>query len=762
MKKTVLACLIPVAILAACGDSDSPPLDQDNPAPIDQGHPSLNFTDPSVSYDLNNYTQKTMIPLPQQDQNNPQNLLGDEASGIAFDTDTKKDLYVIGDGATAVVHTDLNGKVLDSMALNPGDFEDTEGITYVGGGKMVMVEERLRQIDLFTYVPGGTLSRGQVQSIKTGTTVGNIGIEGVSNDPMTGGFFGARQTQPESIFLFKTDPDFKTATDSAGVPMTASTDNPTPLFPNEDKVTGLSDFNDVYALSNVLQASALDYGDFLITSAPDGKVEKLDRQGHVKSFLNMDPKGQNEGVTMGNDGTIYLAGEQAAGPSKPGITIFTPTTNASNVGVGSNLFLTFDQAAAAGSGKITLSNGSDTRVIDVSDSTQVTFEGNTVKIHPKFYLQANTKYSITYPANTFQGMAAIQDQTALSFTTIGVSDATAPSLDSLAPANGAVNISGNMDTMVFSESVIAGTGNIEISGGSDSRQIDVNDASQVQFNGTKMIVTLKSNLQPNTKYTVTLSMGVVTDLYGNPAPQVTQTFTTGAGGNQAPSVMITEVNSNALGPLPTDSPTKPSKQDFFELYNYGSNPVDLTGWVWGDNHASATDLNNTAPFPAGMVIQPGERIVAMPGIPGVQDKAFFKSWNVAPNVQVVAMENLNNDPANLIGLGGGDAVIVYDASGKVAAALNYGPALSVAQDDGSTVTIPSVPGSDPTLIPAGNHAGSVFPGTGTKATDGHSAVWVPTSGTTNPIYQSAAVGDSIDSYAEPADASGGSVGSPGK
>ncbi|WNC94453.1 Ig-like domain-containing protein [Paraburkholderia sp. FT54] len=758
MKKTVIASLIPAAILAACGGSISPALYQGGA----QGHPILSFVDPSATYDLNNYTQKTMIPLPQQDQNNPQNLLGDEASGIAFDTDTKKDLYVIGDGATAVVHTDLNGKVLDSMALNPGDFEDTEGITYIGGGKMVLVEERLRQIDLFTYVPGGTLSRGQVRSIKTGTTVGNIGIEGVSYDAMTGGFFGARQTQPESIFLFKTDPGFTTATDSAGQPMTANTDNPTPLFPNEDKVTGLSDFNDVYALSNVLQASAPDYGDFLITSAPDGKVEKLDRQGHIKSFLNMDPKGQNEGVTMGNDGTIYLAGEQAAGPSKPGITIFTPTTNASNVGVGSNLFLTFDKAAAAGSGKITLSNGSDTREIDVSDPTQITFEGNTVKIHPKYYLQAKTTYSITYPANTFKGMAAVKDQTALSFATIGVSDTTAPSLDSMSPANGAVGISGNMDTMVFNESVIAGTGNIEISGGSDSRQIDVNDASQVRFNGTKMLVTLKSNLQLNTKYTVTLSKGVVTDLYGNPAPQVTQTFTTGAGGNQMPSIMITEVNSNALGPLPTDNPTKPSKQDFFELYNYGSNPVDLTGWVWGDNHASATDLNNTAPFPAGTVIQPGERIITMPGIPGVNDKAFYKSWNVAPDVQVLAMENMNNDPANLIGLGGGDAVIVYDASGKVAAALNYGPALSVAQGDGSTVTIPSVPGSDPTLIKAANHAGSVFPGTGTKATDGHSAVWVPTSGTANPIYQSAAVGDTISSYAEPGDASGGSVGSPGK
>ena len=85
-------------------------------------------------------------------------------------------------------------QLIDSMTLAPGnspqgtDFYDTEGITYVGGGKFVLVEERYRQANLFTYVAGGTLHRADAQTVKLGTTIGNIGLEGVSYDPLTGGF----------------------------------------------------------------------------------------------------------------------------------------------------------------------------------------------------------------------------------------------------------------------------------------------------------------------------------------------------------------------------------------------------------------------------------------------------------------------------------------------------------------------------------------------------------------------------------------------
>jgi len=131
---------------------------------VDSKIPALAFADPQSTYDLNSYTQTAMFPL--QYATTGTNLLNAEASGVTYDKDTDS-LFVVGDGATSVVQVaKSDGHVIDSMTLNAGDFEDTEGITYAGGGKFVLVEERLRQVDLFTYVPGGTLRRADVRSVK--------------------------------------------------------------------------------------------------------------------------------------------------------------------------------------------------------------------------------------------------------------------------------------------------------------------------------------------------------------------------------------------------------------------------------------------------------------------------------------------------------------------------------------------------------------------------------------------------------------------
>ena len=107
-------------------------------------------------------------------------------------------------------------------------FYDTEGITYVGqdGGKpqLVMTEERYRQLDEFDYTPGTTLTLADAQAVKLGTTIGNIGLEGVAYDPATSnasgcssqtvgtvtgnfcqGFVVVKEKQPEDIFQTNVD-----------------------------------------------------------------------------------------------------------------------------------------------------------------------------------------------------------------------------------------------------------------------------------------------------------------------------------------------------------------------------------------------------------------------------------------------------------------------------------------------------------------------------------------------------------------------------
>jgi len=384
----------------------------------------------------------------------------------------------------------------------------------------------------------------------------------------------------------------------------------------------------------------------------------------------------------------------------------------------------------------------------VTDTLQVTFSGSVMKIHPKYFLVANTTYSLTYPAGVVRTSAgadavAVSDDSTFSFTTIGTVDRTAPTLTGSAPVDGATGIVGSHFTLSFSEVVQAGTGNVVIGNGTDTRTVAIADTTQVRFNGGRVSITLATPLQDNSHYTVQVASGVITDLYGNAYAGTTQSFTTAPAGAPAPTVLISEVNSNADG-----------GQDFFELYNYGSAPVNLTGWRWGDNHADVNDVNNAAGFPAGTILAPGEHLVVIPGVPGTDEATFRTTWGLAGTVPVLAMLNIAGDPANLIGLGKGDAVIVYDANGNVAAAMNYGAALNATQGDGTLKPIPTATGLNAALVAASNHAGAVFTGGNAKA----SAVW-DTVSTTTPNYVLAVVGVN-GGKSEPAKPA--SIGSPGQ
>jgi hypothetical protein len=252
---------------------------------------------------------------------------------------------------------------------------------------------------------------------------------------------------------------------------------------------------------------------------------------------------------------------------------------------------------------------------------------------------------------------------------------------------------------------------------------------------------LTTPLQENSTYSMQVAGGVITDLYGNAYAGTTQSFTTAAAGAPAPSLLISEVNSNAVG------------GDFFEIYNYGSTPINLTGWKWGDNHVDVNDANNSAAFARDTILAPGDRLVVISAAPG-SEAAFRTTWNLAAKVTVVATLNVNNDAANPIGLGKGDAVILYDANGNVAASLNYGTPVNATQGDGTTKAVATALGANASVVNgATGHAGAVFNGSATA-----SAVWDGVS-TAKPNYVVAVVG--VNGGKSQA-ASASSIGSPGQ
>jgi uncharacterized protein YjiK len=276
-----------------------------------------------------NLPEPTRTPAPSN------SLLAQEVSAVTFNWDTET-LFVVGDGGTSIVQVSKTGQLINSMTLAPGtspqgtDFYDPEGLTYIGNGKFVMVEERDRQTVLFTYVAGATLARSDVQTVKLGTFVQNIGIEGLSYDPLTGGYICVKEIQPQGIF--QTGIDFVAGTATNGSP---TTENSIDLF--NPVLAGLPDIADVFALSNLPSLNGQpEFSNLLILSQESGQVVNINRNGQIHSTLNLtsDPDNplslsaqQHEGITMDRDGFIYIVSENGGGSFDfPQLWVYAPSS----------------------------------------------------------------------------------------------------------------------------------------------------------------------------------------------------------------------------------------------------------------------------------------------------------------------------------------------------------------------------------------------------------------------------------------------------
>ncbi len=186
-----------------------------------------------------------------------------------------------------------------------------------------------------------------------------------------------------------------------------------------------------------------------------------------------------------------------------------------------DIWLYFDEQMIPGNGSIILSNGSDTRTIDITDASQVTFDDydGFVTINPAADLIPGTHYYIQIPAGT------ITDTTGNAYAGNGDSNALDFTVSSAAPAIWWSNLSSESTLKVdsditfhFNQAIKAGSGYIMISNGSDTRTIDITDTSQVTFtNSFLSAVTIKptADLIPGTSYTVQMTAGAITDDTGH-------------------------------------------------------------------------------------------------------------------------------------------------------------------------------------------------------------------------------------------------------
>ncbi len=726
--------------LGACGGGDSPStLAATTPVVMPTvpavttstalGAPMLSFVAPGESLDLNNYTLVGKYTLPVSSIGNQ---IAAEVSAVTYNTTTDS-LFIVGDEGTYITQISKRGEVIDTMNLPAGLFADPEGITAIGNGQFVVADERVRTANLFTYAGGTTLDAASVKSVKLGTTVGNIGLEGVSFDPLTGGYIFVKELSP--LGIFQTTIDFTAGTASNG---SSTTTNSVNLF--DPALANVIDFGDVAALSNVLPVAALDYGHLIVLSNDTGRLLKMDRAGKIYSSLDILQTAAHEGVTFDKQLNMYVTNEAGGGSQAlPQLWVYAPTRASSAVGLGSNYFLSFSANVTAGTGNIVLSgSGGDIRTIPVTDTAQVSITGSVVRINPTGDLLPGQTYSVQFASGVLRGPGSVATQavtnaTGLTFTT--VVDITEPELLTSTPSDnaGGITLTSNI-TLTFNETVLAGTGTFTLSNDAgDVRMINANDTAQVTITGRTVTINPTADLMLGTAYHVLVSGNALRDASGNRFAgfsDVTRLnfITAAATPAVAPSLLISEVNSNA-GPA-----------DFFELYNYGSASVDLAGWKWDDDSASFSDAA-AGTFPV-VSIPAGGRLVIVASAT-VNAAAFRSAWGLADTVPVVAFSGP--------GLGGGDAVVLFDTAGKVITWFNYRGGATITATDGTVITVAAAAPGVTTAIP--NHAGLAFGGTATI-----SAVWDGLS-TATPAYKAAAVG--VDGgFAQPTAAA--NIGSPGQ
>jgi hypothetical protein len=106
----------------------------------------------------------------------------------------------------------------------------------------------------------------------------------------------------------------------------------------------------------------------------------------------------------------------------PTLLTTSPLDDATPVAPASDIVLTFSETVIAGAGNIVISNGTDTRTIDVTDTSQVTIIGDTVTINPTTDLNASSSYHVHVDAGALiniagNGYVGISNDTDLNFAT---------------------------------------------------------------------------------------------------------------------------------------------------------------------------------------------------------------------------------------------------------------------------------------------------------------------------------------------------------
>ena len=235
--------------------------------------------------------------------------VGLEASAVTYARD-RGTLFFVGDEGRGVIEISRTGQTLGTMLFSnwpaSSTNNDAEGLTYLGNGVLVVVEERLQDAFRFVFSAGSSVALASVPFVSFGPTVGNVGTEGIGYDARDGSFFTVKQDNPQAVLGGSL-----TFAAGGGVSTLA------PLF-DADATLGLASLSDVQTLSSVdALAGTAAANNLLVLSLDSRRLVEIDRAGRILSFIDLaglTPQAI-EGVTIDEKGIIYLVAEDSGTPN---------------------------------------------------------------------------------------------------------------------------------------------------------------------------------------------------------------------------------------------------------------------------------------------------------------------------------------------------------------------------------------------------------------------------------------------------------------
>ncbi|WP_454863859.1 SdiA-regulated domain-containing protein [Pseudomonas hormoni] len=225
----------------------------------------------------------------------------EDISGITYDYDHDRLLTITNGGLMQIVALDRAGNVLERYPLE--GFDDTEGLAYMGNGRVVVSEEGDQRLT-FIQLPekSATVRKGAEPFITVGVNLStnNKGFEGVTYDPVGDRLFAIKERDPRQLY------------EIGGVSKSLNGNLSINLIDRTEWVNHSffgRDIADAYYDPGT--------GHLVLLSEQSKLLIELDKEGRFVSYKSLlegvkdffSPNVHPEGVTMDAQGHLYVVAE---------------------------------------------------------------------------------------------------------------------------------------------------------------------------------------------------------------------------------------------------------------------------------------------------------------------------------------------------------------------------------------------------------------------------------------------------------------------